>query len=359
MSRDANTSREPAALDGDPAADQPARPVTASDVARLAGVSRSAVSRTFTPGASVAPATRERVLAAAHALNYRVNLLARGLINQRSDLVGVVVAGSDNPFRSTQITALTKAIQAAGFRPMIVHAEPDALVDPVIGQLLHYQVAGVIVTSGSPPSLIVDECSRFAVPLLLINRPAESPGIDSLVCDSVAGTRAAFTALRQSGAGGLLVVAPEQPSFALAERLETFQHLAQADGAVSIVLRTDGNDYASGFATGRHMELDPATAPWGAFVVSDFLALGFVDGVRATGRHAVPEDLRVVGFDDVPMAGWAAYDLATIRQPPERMAELAVEVLEARLHDPQRPAERRVCPVSLVWRPSLGTAPKD
>lgn len=337
--------------------DQPARPVTANDVARLAGVSRSAVSRTFTPGASVSPTTRERVLAAAHTLNYRVNLLARGLINQRSDLVGVVVAGSDNPFRSTQVTALTKAIQAAGFRPMIVHAEPEAALDPVIGQLLNYQVAGVIVTSGSPPSLIVEECSRFAVPLLLINRPAASPGIDSLVCDGIGGTRAALRGLQDSGAIGLLAVAPEQPSFALAERLEAFETLTAGVGAASVILRTNGNDYAAGFAAGRDMNLDPAAAPWGAFVVSDFLALGFIDGVRAAGRYAVPDALRVVGFDDVPMAGWAAYNLATVRQPPGLMAEMAVGVLEARLRHPDRPAERRICPVSLVWRQSLGPAP--
>ena len=349
-------STEPPIADDDPVAGLPARPVTASDVARLAGVSRSAVSRTFTPGASVAPATRDRVLAAAHALNYRVNLLARGLINQRSDLVGVVVAGSDNPFRSAQVTALTKAIQAAGFRPMLVHAEPEASVDPIIGQLLNYQVAGVIVTSGSPPSLIVEECSRFAVPLLLINRSATSPGIDSLVCDSIGGARAAFDALRRSRALGLLAVAPTRPSFALAERLKTFQDLAAGVGISPVVVQTRANDYDSGFAAGMNLALDPAAAPWGAFVVADFLALGFVDGVRKAGRYAIPGDLRVVGFDDVPMAGWAAYDLATIRQPPELMANLAMEVLQARLRDPQRPAERRVYPVSLVWRRTLGPA---
>ena len=357
MSQAADPAGAPPAAVDETATDQPARPVTANDVARLAGVSRSAVSRTFTPGASVSPTTRERVLAAAHTLNYRVNLLARGLINQRSDLVGVVVAGSDNPFRSTQVTALTKAIQAAGFRPMIVHAEPEAALDPVIGQLLNYQVAGVIVTSGSPPSLIVEECSRFAVPLLLINRPATSPGIDSLVCDGVGGTHAALQGLRDSGAVGLLAVAPEQPSFALAQRTAAFQAMTAEAGAVSAILRTNGNDYASGFAVGRDTRLDPAAAPWGAFVVSDFLALGFIDGVRAAGRYAVPDMLRVIGFDDVPMAGWAAYNLATIRQPPDLMAELAVQVLEARLRHPDRPAERRICPVSLVWRQSLGPAP--
>ncbi|MEO2037653.1 MAG: LacI family DNA-binding transcriptional regulator, partial [Martelella sp.] len=82
--------------------------ISAGDVARLAGVSRSAVSRTFTEGASVAPKTRARVMKAAEELGYRVNYLARSLINKRSDLVGVVAAGLDNPFRTMQIDHLTR-----------------------------------------------------------------------------------------------------------------------------------------------------------------------------------------------------------------------------------------------------------
>ena len=209
----------------------PARPVNANDVARLAGVSRSAVSRTFTPGASVAPATRERVLKAAQALNYRVNMLARGLINQRSDLVGVVVAGADNPFRAAQITALMRTIQEANLRPMMVQADPGSDMTVIVGHLLHYLVAGIVITSDTPPWEIVAECSKTAVPLVVVNRDVKGLSVDGLVGFARRRVRVAH---RHSPA--VTDILPRQPSggiqgprpqrhHALRDRGERRQHL--------------------------------------------------------------------------------------------------------------------------------------
>ena len=331
------------------------RPVNSNDVARLAGVSRSAVSRTFTPGASVAPETRERVLRAAQALSYRVNLLARGLINQRSDLVGVVLSGYADPFRSLQIAALTRAIQQANLRPMIVHADPDNDVGQVIGQLLHYLVTGIIVTSDTPPREIVDECAKASVPVLVINRNTIGLSVDSLVCDNHDGARQALAALIAAGCDRLMVVCPEAPSFTLSERLEAFRRGAAQARLPCTVMRSGGNSYQHGELVGRSLKLEPA-AHTGAFVVTDYIALGLIDGVRAAGRHAVPEDLKVVGFDDVVIAGWSAYQLATIRQPVDEMAQAALAILQQRIDSPGTPIARRLIPVDLIWRQSLGAA---
>src|ERR1700754_5243522 len=112
------------------------RKVTSFDVARVAGVSRAAVSRAFTPDASVSPKTREKVHKAAKELGYRVNYLARSLINQRSDLVGVVAAGLDNPFRTLQIELLSKALLKRNFRPVLLPTSNGEDTSSVIGELL-------------------------------------------------------------------------------------------------------------------------------------------------------------------------------------------------------------------------------
>ena len=148
----------------------PKRKVNSFDVAQRAGVSRSAVSRTFTDGASVSKETREKVIQAARELGYRVNALARTLNTRRSDLVGVVAADMDNPFRAEQIDCLTRNLLARGFRPLLLRGDAATDVSAMIGQLLQYSVAGVIVTSDTPPHEICEECHACGVPLVIINK---------------------------------------------------------------------------------------------------------------------------------------------------------------------------------------------
>lgn len=332
------------------------RGVTASDVARLAKVSRSSVSRTFTPGASVAPETRARVLAAASQLNYRVNLLARSLINQRSDLVGIVVAATENPFRSEMTTALIQAIQAADLRPMVVHAAPEKPSDQVIGMLLRYQVSGIVVTSDSPPRQIVEECAAASVPMVVINRAVGDLAVDSLNCDNAAGAGLAYRAFRAAGIDHLRVVTPQTPTFALAERTDAFTTLATADGIACGPLVVRENSYAAALEAGA--ELSSVAGPrTGVFCVTDYLAFGIRDGLRRRRPDPVPDRISLIGFDDVPQASWDAYQLATLHQPVTAMAGRVIALLTDRHADPSLPPQRLVQPVSFVARESFAAMP--
>ena len=163
--------------------DKGPRKVTSFDVARVAGVSRAAVSRAFTPDASVSPKTREKVFQAAKDLGYRVNYLARSLTNKRSDLVGVVAAGLDNPFRTLQIENLARVLIARNFRPILLPTSQEADTSTVIGQLLHYAVSGVIVTSDAPPTEICEQCAAEGVPIVLINKGNDIPFVDRIISD--------------------------------------------------------------------------------------------------------------------------------------------------------------------------------
>lgn len=179
--------------------DKGPRKVTSFDVARVAGVSRAAVSRAFTPDASVSPKTREKVYQAAKELGYRVNYLARSLTNKRSDLVGLVAAGLDNPFRTLQIENLARVLLARNFRPILLPTSPEADTSTVIGQLLHYAVSGVIVTSDAPPTEICEQCAAEGVPIVLINKGNDIPFVDRIISDDRMAGHLAATHLIDSG----------------------------------------------------------------------------------------------------------------------------------------------------------------
>src|SRR3546814_107396 len=143
--------------------------VSAQDVAERAGVSRSAVSRAFTPGASIAPTTLAKVLAAAEALGYEVNHLARGLLAQRSQLVGLVTSDPEGPFRAGMIAALSHALIERGNVPAIISVGPTAEdLANVSRQLLRYRAEATVFLSGSPPADLVELTRRNGQTLILI-----------------------------------------------------------------------------------------------------------------------------------------------------------------------------------------------
>ena len=181
---------------------RPGRFVSAQEVAERAGVSRSAVSRAFTPGASIAPATLARVQEAADALGYQVNDLARGLLAHRSQLVGLVTSDADTPFRAQMIAALSRALIERGNVPAIISIGPTAEdVANASRQLLRYRAEATVFLSGSPPASLVELTRRNGQPLILINR-AET-GLDSVRCDDKDGAQQAFEALSRDRSGSL------------------------------------------------------------------------------------------------------------------------------------------------------------
>ncbi|MDA0989265.1 MAG: LacI family DNA-binding transcriptional regulator [Verrucomicrobia bacterium] len=145
---------------------------TSFDVARLAEVSRSAVSRAYTEGASIADDTRQKVFDAAERLGYRVNALARSLQGRHSNIVGLVASRIDTPLRACQIKFLAQSLLKYGFRPMLLTSENQSDVETMLNALLSYNVAGMIITSDTPPPAIIEDCCRLAIPVVLINRDA-------------------------------------------------------------------------------------------------------------------------------------------------------------------------------------------
>lgn len=326
-----------------------ARKVTSFDVARQAGVSRAAVSRAFTPDASVSPETREKVLSAAKALGYRVNYLARSLTNQRSDFVGVVAAGLDNPFRTLQIEQIAQTLLARNFRPVLLPTSKSADTSELIGQLLHYSVSGVVVTSDAPPSSLCEECAAHGVPIVLINKGDDIPLVDRVVTDDKTAGTIAATQLIENGARRLAVMAATGVSYTARRRADAFLGHCRATGTDAVTLTITANDYRSGFEGAGQLagtEID------GLFCVNDYLACGVVDRLRQDRAAGLPPPIRIIGHDDIQQASWAAYDLTTILQPCDVQAQQAIELLTSRMAKPGMASRVACTPVSLIRRGS-------
>jgi DNA-binding LacI/PurR family transcriptional regulator len=321
------------------------RKVTSFDVARLAGVSRAAVSRTFTPNASVSPETREKVQQAAKELGYRVNYLARSLINRRSDFVGVIAAGMDNPYRAMQLDQIAKILVKRNFRPILLPADQGESAGHVMDQLLHYNVSGVIVTSDAPPTPLCAEFAAAGVPIVLINKGDAIPAVDRVISDNVTAGMLAATALMEAGARRLAVMASPGVSYTARCRQDAFLANCLELGVEVRTIPLALNDYRSAYALARELsDVD------GLFCINDYAACGAIDGLRAAGFAG---GIKIVGHDDIPQAEWAAYDLTTIRQPCDLQAVQAVDLLVSRIDNPEIGERTELTPVTLVRR---GTA---
>lgn len=325
--------------------------VTARQVADLAGVSRSAVSRTFTAGASVSAETREKVLRAAQSLGYHVNHLARSLIQESSGIVCIIGAEINTPYQAGMLHAITRRIQSIGRVAMVINTSGDSSsVEAALRQTLNYRADATIVLSGTPPASLVDTCLRSGQHVIVINRNDQLPGPEGISTDNEGAAREAFHMLKRAGCRNMAVVTSNARTPSLLAREQAFHAAAQAAGFQVSVARTGPTGYAAGYEAAKVL-LPGSSRPDAAFCVTDLLACGFMDGARVEFGLGIPEDLCVVGFDDIEQAGWSSYQLTTFRQPVDRIAESIAGLLEG---GRGTVSEARISlQAQLIWRRSV------
>ena len=311
--------------------------VTSLDVARLAGVSQSAVSRALTPGASISEAMKRRVTEAAEALGYTPNVFARSLITRRSDLIGVVMGEVRGAFYAEVLDRLGRSLQQRGQRVLFAGAPLDVGPDNAVQELLHYQVAGIVITSATLSREMAARCAAGNAPVVLLNRKPPPGEASSVRCDSVDGGFLAGDLLARAGHGRFAFIGGLPGAFSSRERERGFANALATHGKTIAVRAEGGFTYQGGFAAARDL-LRGSAPPDAIFCGSDEMALGVVDAARVQGLR-VPQDLSVVGFDDIPAAAWEGYRLTTIRQPVERMVERTLEILFGQI---ERPGSKRV-----------------
>lgn len=323
--------------------DKAADKVTSADVARLAGVSQSAVSRVFTPGASASKKTVEKVRAAADQLGYRPNVLARGLITGRTRMIGLVVAYLENQFYPVALELLSRALQAKGYHILIFLAENSTeRVAEVMKELLDYQVDGIITASVGISSDIAARCSAVGIPMVLFNRGQDDENLSEVTSDNVAGGRRAAEFLIAGGHRRIAHIMGWQGASTGRDRAIGFRFALEAAGLTPVAM-VDGM-YSRDRAAAAARELcSGPDRPDAIFVGNDHMAFAVMDVLRHELNLSVPHDVSVVGYDDVPLAAWPAYDLTTIRQPVHRMVDATVSALLTQIEgEGAEPAKIRI-----------------
>jgi len=322
------------------------------DVARLANVSQAAVSRTFSPGASVSDETRAKVLAAARELGYRPNAIARSLIRKSTNIIGLVVMRFMNPFYSRMIRDFTRALQERGYWTLLLNIAQNQELEKTLPMALQYQVDGLIITSSTLSSSLAQECARSNTPVVLFNRYASDTHTHVVRCDSVEGGRIAADALLDAGHKRLAYIAGEESASTNRDRENGFINRLRERGH-SLTFRESAEDYSYelGFEAARRL-LQRDNPPDAIFCASDLIAMGALDLARCKLGIKIPDELSIIGFDDIPAAAWPSYELTTVKQPVDRMVDTTLSVLMDAIKTPGSEASEVVISPSLILRSS-------
>ncbi len=325
---------------------------TSLDVAKLAGVSQSAVSRVYTPGASVSDKTADKVRKAAAQLAYRRNSLARSLITGKSRMIGLVVAYLDNQFYPDALEKISKALQEKGYHVLVFMASQTAgNIDQVLEEILDYQVDGIVMASVAMSSSLAERCDAAGVPVVLFNRSQDDERLSAVTSDNYAGGRKLAEFLVAGGHKKIGYIAGWEGATTQRDREQGFLSGLSQSG-FSLAAREVGNFHLEqAKVAARHM-FGKKGKPDAVFVANDHMAFAVMDVLRSELRLSVPNDVSVVGYDDVPLAAWPSYDLTTVRQPSNRMVESTVDILMSRIEIGEAPPRRIAIDGPLIVRGS-------
>ena len=322
------------------------------DVAQLAGVSQAAVSRTFTPGASVSAEVKQQVLDAAEQLGYRPNAIARSLITDSTNIIGIVLVRFTNPYYWQIFKEFTQKLQDLGYSTLLLNAAQDQEVEQTLPTALQYHVDGLIITSATLSSKLADECVRAGTPVVLFNRYETGSTANSVCCDNVDGGKLVANALLDAGYKRLAYISGEERSSTNRDREEGFVEQLQLRGQ-TLAHRESGGEYTyeAGYAAAKRL-LEIKPRPDAIFCASDLMAMGAVDAAKEAGL-SIPDELGIIGFDDIKMVSWPSYSISTVSQPIEKMVDATIEVLLKAIENPNIEPVTKWIPATLVKRNSI------
>jgi DNA-binding LacI/PurR family transcriptional regulator len=324
-------------------------PATIHQVAARAGVSVATVSRSLTAPETVREDTRGRVLAAAAELGYEPNRAARGLITGRTGNVGVIVPDLGNPYFHAVLKGAQERAREADYAVFVADGQEDAAEEEALIRAMRKQVDGVVLCSSrlAPAALAALEPTPTVV---LLNRRV--PGRPSVVVDSAGGIRQALRHLAALGHRRCAFVAGPRRSWSNRERLRGLRGCARTLGLEIVTLGPLAPQFASGADVAERLLGTGATA---VLAYNDVVAVGILSRLAALGVR-VPDELSVVGFDDIPLAAMVTPPLTTVSAPTELAGRAAVQALLDRLEDGAgaRQAEVQRLPTTLVVRGSTG-----
>lgn len=304
--------------------------VNANDVAKLAGVSQSSVSRVFFGGASVSEKTRKKVLAAAEELGYTPNEFARSLITNRTRIIGLVMKGVKNPFYPQVLKEFTSAFKKLGYSILFVHTNNEEIQKEDVEMLLNYNVAGVIITDASLSLKVTEDFKKNKIPLVLFNRKVEKQALFSVCTNNLEASSQIADFLIKKGCSDMVYISGKRNTSTSREREKGFFEVLKKN---QLPYQRYDSDYSyeGGYETAK-MIIKKGIIPSAFFVGNDIMAFGVLDALREHSI-AVPSVTKVVGFDNIDMAAWPTYNLTTWEQPISEMVEETIKYMMTEIEE--------------------------
>ncbi len=326
--------------------------VTLKDVAERAGVSRSAVSRTFTEGASVSAKTRAKVEKAARALGYSPNAIASSLTTGRTKLIGLVSNNFHNPLFLEVFDLFTRGLQERGLRPLLVNLSNETDPGNSVRMLRQYSVDGVIVASSTLPPSFAEAFRDAGVPVVhSFGRYTTSPHVHVVGIDNIACGRMAAEALVARGHRSVAFLGGPEKATSTQDRAAGFLDALSKRPEIQVSV-----SYASAYSfdAGREemqrlLEGTPADA---YFCGDDVLSIGALSAIREAGL-GVPDDIGIIGLNDMAMSRWQNINLTTIRQPVAQIIGASIDLVVETIERPDRHPETRLFPCRVIERGTL------
>lgn len=325
---------------------------TLRDVAKRAGVSRSAVSRTFTPGASVSDKTRTRVEEAARELGYHPNALASSLTTGRTKLIGLVLNNFHNPLFLEVFDRFTKGLQRVGLRPLMVNLTDETDPEHSVKMLRQYSVDGVVLASSTLPLSFAEAFRDADIPIVhSFGKYSVTPKVHVVGIDNEKCGQLAAISLIQRGYRHVGFLGGPQKATSTQDRMTGFLNEIAKHPEMT-VSHSFAEDYT--FRAGRDemLRLLEGEMMEAYFCGDDVLSIGALSALQERGLK-VPEEIGIIGLNDMELAGWQNINLTTISQPISDIVDASVDLMTALLDDPHKTPESRLFECELVERGTL------
>jgi DNA-binding LacI/PurR family transcriptional regulator len=317
-------------------------------VARLAGVSKSLVSMVIRGDDRVSPQRREAVESAIAQLNYRPNAMARGLVQRRTRIVGIVVSDLRNPFNEDVVSGVLTQAAELGYKGLINTSDRKRdREEDAIESFLELRVDGLILATSRIDDRTIARASN-AVPVVVMGRRTSDASTDSLTNDNEMGAEIAVEHCASLGHRRIAHVAGSE-SMAARRRSMGYERAMERFGLAEYTTIVEGGfTEAEGYRGGREL-LTRRPLPTAIFAANDLCAIGVLNALEEAG-FTIPDDISLIGYDNTSLAALRHVSLTSIHQPGEDMGRKAMDLLFERIHEGRTEPRHEVIAPSLVVR---------
>ena len=322
---------------------------TSQDVAKLAGVSQSAVSRSFTKGASISSRTKLRVLEAAKKLRYKAPNISNNVIsNEDSGLVGVILPYVTSRYYPEVLTELHEALKLGGFRILLITTDEGEELDEKLVKPYLKEKLIAIVSAIKPTESFVESCNAKRIQFISYNRCWNIPTLSSVACDHKNGGEMIAEYFMKNNHKKIGLIEGPKDSFVSDQRIKGFKQYYKNNKNIRIFNEKGFFTYDGGYQAAQKVLKNKDISA--IFCADDTMAFGCLDYIKKNTILKIPKDLEIIGYDDISMSNWKSYDLTTVRQPIRQMSKLVTQLIDEYIRDPDYESINHIIQGSLIKR---------